>query len=132
MKKIICILACMMMVMCFLSACSDDANSTPTVSPDVIEDIAEQNPLFIRMGDEITINGKTYTAAMLYDNIFDNVLINDEGTFVVNRITGCVYLRTSSSTYRGSCVIAWLDTGLTYEGTVNVAGVEISIPENPN
>ena len=130
MKKVIIILACIMSLS--LCACSDESSTPETVAPDVVEDIAEQNPLFIRMGDEITINGKTYTAAMLYENVYKDPLISDEGMFVVNRITGSVYLYVNQRTYHSFRVTSWLDTGLVYEGTVNVAGVEVSIPENPN
>lgn len=130
MKKVIIILACIMSLS--LCACSDESSTPETVAPDVMADIAEQNPLLINVGDEITINGTTYTAAMLYEQYSGTPCVRDEGAFVVNRITGCVYVYTNQRTSHGFKVTSWLDTGLRYEGTVDIAGIELQIPEAVN
>lgn len=127
MKKIIAIVTVFMALS--LCACTTTTTTTETVSPEVMADIAEQNPMLINVGDEITIDGTTYTAAMLYAHYSGDPHVNDAGTFVVNRINGCVYVYAKQRASRNHRVTTWLDTGLLYEGTVNVAGVEIQIPE---
>lgn len=132
MKKIIAILTTCLMIIS-LCACSDESeSSTPAVAPEVMEDIIEQNPLFVSVGHEITINDKTYTAAKLYQHYAGDPQISDEGAFVVNRVNGSVYVYASQRTSHGFKVTSWLNTGLVYEGTVNVAGIEIQIPEAVN
>lgn len=129
MKKFITILLTLIVVLA-LYACT---NSQSTQSEDpALPTTIEQNPMLISMGNEITINGKIYTAAMLYETRSGFASVDDDGIFVVNRINGQLFLYTSSYTYKGNCVNTWTDLHLTYEGTVTIAGVEIQIPEAVN
>jgi hypothetical protein len=87
--------------------------------------------MFIDVGDTIEINGTAYNANMLYEDGLGNAQMTHKSTFIVNRVNGHVIRRTSCYTYHGNYVYSEFDTGLVYEGTLTVAGVEIQIPEQP-
>lgn len=136
MKKFALLLAIVMMVMS-LVACSQSSQSSQSsetseiTEPSLPNNIIEANPMFIEVGNTIEINGATYNANTLYENGFGNANITHESTFIINRINGHIIRRTSCYTYHGNYVYSEFDTGLVYEGTITIAGVEIQIPEQP-
>lgn len=127
------ILAVFFVPMFTLCACSSTPATTEpveTTEPALPENIVEANPLLIRVGDEITIDGKKYTAATLYGTDDGRVWMDGSGVFVVNRVNGHVYMVVQSS-YSHKATDGRLDTGLIYKGVLTVAGVDIQIPEIP-
>lgn len=114
-----------------LTGCgSNNVNTTATpTEPTIPERFLEKNSIFLKLGDEITVDGVTYTASMLYENTNGYAWCCDDGYFVVNRINGHVsfvcYSRSSGS--HSSTEYA-IDTGLVYIGTIKIADTEFEVP----
>ena len=133
MKRALSLILAAIMVMS-LVACSQSSETSeiPEVTEPVLpNNIIEANPMFIEVGNTIEINGTVYNANTLYENGFGNANITHESTYIINRINGHVIRRTSCYTYHGNYVYSEFDTGLIYEGTITIAGVEIQVPEQP-
>lgn len=106
----------------------ETTTAVPT-EPTIPERFLEKNSIFLMLGDEITVDGVTYTASMLYENTNGYAWCDDDGYFVVNRINGHVSFVCHSGAYgsRSSTEYA-IDTGLVYTGTITIADTEFEVP----
>ena len=95
----------------------------PTTTQDVVDELIKENPIWVELGDTITIDGIQYQASTIYDRFSqsDSALdLNTHvGTFYVNRVTRDVY------TYIDGIV---LPTGWKYDGEIQCG--TIVIPNN--
>jgi hypothetical protein len=101
-----------------------DENAEPSLPPEIVE----ENPLFIHVGKTITIDGHTVSASTLYETAEGKAWTTYHGHFEVNRLNGHVYFVTQTS-YNHKATDGRMDTGLIFEGTLTIAGVEFNIPE---
>lgn len=124
MKKLFTI-ALVIVIMCTLCACgpSDAENKT------IPEKIYAENPLFVCIGEKITIDGVTYEASVMCMNVEGNFYNTSAGTFYVNRANNHVFCVQHEGSGRSGTSHAF-DTGLVYEGTITVNGVEVPKPNN--
>lgn len=126
--------ALMLIFIILLTGCGNNTVTTgePTTEPTeptIPERFLDKNSIFLILGDEITVDGVTYTASMLYENANGYAWCDDDGYFVVNRINGNVSFvcRRGASGSHASTEYA-IDTGLVYTGTIKIADTEFEIP----
>lgn len=136
MKKLIILLTALVLVVmttgCHIKTVTTVTTTTertePT-EPTIPERYLDKNPLFLVLGDEITVDGVTYTASTLRENSNGYSMLDEDGYFIVNRVNGAVFFVCLSGA-RGSRIATEyaFDTGLTYTGTVKIADTEFEVP----
>ena len=124
MKKLFAILV-IVITMCTLCACGP-SNVEENVIP---EKVYNENSMFVCIGNEITIDGVTYTASTLCVNGDGYFYNTNEGVFYVNRVNYHVFYIKHDGSGRSGTAHAF-DTGIVYEGPIIVEGVEIPKPNN--
>lgn len=89
------------------------------------EDVANKTPIFVTLGDNVTIDGVTYNASMIIGTKTNGVITKENGYyFVLNRVNNHVLLFYATD-YSSSSSHAMIDTGLIFEGPVYINGIEI-------
>ncbi len=103
-----------------LVSCTNDKHETSATLP---QQISEDAPLFVNMGNQLELNGYTVTAAEIFDS-HDEISVKYTYTFLVDRITRTVYIKWDSHESQSS-VGGLVKTDYTYEGELTVAGTRI-------
>lgn len=102
------------------TSCQPDKNDTPAALP---EQITEDEPLFVNMGNKLELNGYTVTAAEILESQ-DKISVKYTYTFLVDRITRTVYIKWDSHESQSS-VGGLVRTDYTYEGELTISGTRI-------
>ena len=126
MKKLFIALLAVVMVMS-LCACS---STTETPAPEISEAVNTVNPMFVKVGDTVTIDGVEWDASMMfYNSSTGDITCNGSYSyFVVNRVNmHIIYIR--ATTGQSGTAYAF-DTGLIYEGDLIVGGTNTVVPTN--
>lgn len=118
MKKIIVMLVLVVMLIGACCSCSLESEE-PTEVP---QEILDENPMFVYMGDSIEIAGETYSASQFREGYYST---QGKGYFVVNRINRQVYYIFTINGGSRSGLGHSINTGLIYEGLIN------GLPEVP-
>lgn len=126
MKKFTAIIITLLVIMS-LCACS---STTETTAPTIPEAVDVANPMFVKVGDVVTIDGVEWNASvMFYNQNTEQIICNDNHSyFVVNRVN--MHIFYVYSTYGQSGVAYAFDTGLIYEGDIIVDGTNTIVPTN--
>ena len=126
MKKFIAIILVLCAIMS-LCACS---STTETPAPEIPEFVNTANPMFVKVGDTVTIDGVEWnTSMMFYNSSTGDITCNGSYSyFVVNRVNmHIIYIR--ATTGQSGTAYAF-DTGLIYEGDLIVGGTNTVVPTN--
>lgn len=126
MKKFIAIILTLVVILS-LCACS---STTETPAPTIPEVVDVANPMFVKVGDVVTIDGVEWNASMMfYNQNTEQIICNDNYSyFVVNRVN--MHIFYVYATYGKSGVAYAFDTGLIYEGDIVVDGTNTIVPTN--
>ena len=111
MKKLLMLVLVVMLVGTFCS-CSLESEE-PTEVP---QEIIDENPMFVYMGESIEIAGETYSASQFRSGYYGT---QGKGYFMVNRINRQVYYIFTVNGGSRSGVGYSVYTGLIYEGPIN-------------
>lgn len=111
MKKII-VLVLIVMLAGVLCSCSLESEE-PTEVP---QEILDENPMFVYMGESIEIAGETYSASQFRAGHHST---QGDGYFLVNRINRQVYYIFDTNGGSRSGLGYSVNTGLIYEGPIN-------------
>ncbi len=132
MKKFIALILALAFALSLCACSSDDADSTPseTPSPAITKDVIADNPMFVDIGQTVTIDGVEWNASCMFFNPNTNKIQSSDrhSYFMVNRVNRHVFLVYSS--YGKSGVAYAVDTGLIYEGDIVVDGTNTIVPTN--
>lgn len=107
-----------------LTGCSATPEYTEQEIQQIQEDASSETAILVLLGDEVTVDGVTYSAGMITNTTPDGVVVRDTYYyFALNRINNHVMLCYDTGTSNPSH--AMIDTGLVYNGPVSINGVEI-------
>lgn len=112
MKKMIVLLMLVIVMVGTCCSCSPESEE-PTEVP---QEILDENPMFVYMGDSIEIAGETYSASQFREGYYST---QGKGYFVVNRINRQVYYVFALYEGSRSGLGFSVNTGLIYEGPIN-------------
>ena len=115
MKKIIVLVLIVMLAGVFCSCSSESEGEVP-------QEVLDENPMFVYMGESIEIAGETYSASQFRSGYYST---QGKGYFMVNRINRQVYYIFTINGGSRSGVGYSVNTGLIYEGPIN------GLPEVP-
>lgn len=133
MKRMIILLTALVLVVmtagCNTQTVTTVTTTTEQTEPTIPERYLDKNPLFLMLGDEIAVDGVTYTASTLRENSNGYSMLDEDGYFMVNRVNGAVFFVCRSGARDSRTATEYsFDTGLTYTGTVKIADTEFQVP----
>lgn len=105
----------MLLVIVMIGVCCSCSleNEEPTEVP---QEILDENPMFVDMGESIEIAGETYSASQFREGYYST---QGGGYFLVNRINRQVYYVFTTNGGSRSGLGYSVNTGLIYEGPIN-------------
>ena len=118
MKKFMLLVLVVMLVGTCACSCTFESEE-PTEVP---QEILDENPMFVYLGESIEIAGETYSASQFRQGYYGTY---GKGHFMVNRINRQVYYVFTVNGGTRSGVGYSIYTGLIYEGPIN------GLPEVP-
>lgn len=116
MKKIIVMLVLVIVMIGACCACSSESKG------EIPQQVLDENPMFVYMGESIEIAGETYSASQFREGRNNT---QGDGYFLVNRINRQVYYIFDTNRGSRSGLGYSVNTGLIYEGPIN------GLPEVP-
>ena len=112
MKKFILLVLVIVLLVGACCSCSLESEE-PTEVP---QEILDENPMFVYMGETIEIDGETYSASQFREGYHST---QGDGYFLVNRINRQVYYVFATHAGSRSGLGYAMNTGLLYEGPIN-------------
>jgi hypothetical protein len=120
-----------LIIIILATGCGNGNAAEPTTAPTeptIPERFLEKNSLFLILGDEITVDGVTYTASTLYENDY-GVWLDEDGYFVVNRVNGAVFFICHYGSRGSQSATEYaIDTGVRYTGTIKIGDTAFEVP----
>lgn len=124
MKRIISVILTLVVIL-GMSVMFTACGTSDVENKEIPETVLDENPLFVDIGNTVTVDGVTWNASTLALNFEDDFYTNGQSaSFYVNRATKEILLvYANHGSTRGGAYV--LPTGMRYEGTITVEGIAV-------